>query len=86
MAIVHREAGLRFMIFTDDHAPAHVHVFGDGEMKINLNGAGGRVALVSSKGFNRSDLRKALRIVDEHQDAFLKSWESLHGKINQDDF
>jgi hypothetical protein len=30
--------GLRVVIFLDDHDPAHVHVFGDGEVKINLAG------------------------------------------------
>jgi hypothetical protein len=33
MPTIHRQYGLRFAIFTNDHEPPHVHVFGDGEMK-----------------------------------------------------
>jgi hypothetical protein len=33
---------LRFAIYTDDHEPAHVHVIGDGNAKINLDGPGGK--------------------------------------------
>jgi len=41
MVTVHRARGLRFVIFVDDHEPAHVHVFGDGQAKIDLIGAEG---------------------------------------------
>jgi hypothetical protein len=44
MVIIYRAHGLR--IFTDDHEPAHVHVFGDGQAKINLIGPDGFPALV----------------------------------------
>jgi hypothetical protein len=38
---VHRAHGFRFVIFTNDHAPPHVHVFGQGgEAKIVLEGRG----------------------------------------------
>lgn len=41
MVTVHREAGLRFIIYSDDHKPAHVHVVGDGNAKVDLGGANG---------------------------------------------
>jgi hypothetical protein len=41
MVTIHRAQGLRVVIFTDDHEPAHVHVFGDGHAKINLIGPDG---------------------------------------------
>jgi hypothetical protein len=34
MVTVLRAEGLRVVIFTNDHEPAHVHVFGGGEAKI----------------------------------------------------
>ena len=37
MITVLRADGFRIVIFSDDHQPAHVHVFGDGEAKINLS-------------------------------------------------
>lgn len=36
MVVVHRAFGMRFIIYLDDHLPAHIHVKGDGEAKINL--------------------------------------------------
>ena len=46
MVTVLRAHGLRVVIFVNDHQPAHVHVFGDGEAKINLHGSDGAPALV----------------------------------------
>ena len=79
MATVHREAGLRFIIFVDDHEPAHVHVIGDGHAKINLAGANGTPELVSNDGFRSGDLRKALRIVTEQRAAMQAKWDEIHG-------
>ncbi|MEP9388729.1 DUF4160 domain-containing protein [Mesorhizobium sp. KR9-304] len=42
--------GFRIVIFLDDHEPAHVHVFGDGEAKINLVSAGGRPSWSGQSG------------------------------------
>jgi hypothetical protein len=34
---VHRAGGLRFVVFTNDHSPAHVHAIGvGGEARIEL--------------------------------------------------
>jgi len=42
MVTVHRAYGFRFVIFSNDHSPAHVHVCGQGgEAKIVLAGPGG---------------------------------------------
>lgn len=79
MVTVHREAGLRFIIYTDDHEPAHVHVIGDGNAKINLDGPGGKPELVSNDGFKAGDLRKAMRIVNEQQSMMRKKWDEHHG-------
>jgi hypothetical protein len=38
MVTVLRADGLRVVIYVNDHLPAHVHVFGGGEAKINLIG------------------------------------------------
>lgn len=46
MVTIYRAHGMRVVMFTDDHEPAHVHVFGDGEAKINLIGAGDSVELI----------------------------------------
>jgi hypothetical protein len=46
MVTVHRAHGMSVVIFVNDHEPAHVHVFGDGQAKINLTGAEGAPELV----------------------------------------
>ncbi|MEY2943795.1 MAG: hypothetical protein RLY97_1809 [Pseudomonadota bacterium] len=79
MVTVHREAGMRFVIFSDDHEPAHVHVSADGTAKINLRGRGGEPELVRSHGMSAGDLRKAMRIVAEQQNNLIKRWSELHG-------
>jgi hypothetical protein len=39
MIAVQRAYGLQFAIYADDHAPPHVHVYGNGQAKIGLVGA-----------------------------------------------
>lgn len=79
MVTVHREGGFRFIVFTDDHEPAHVHVFGDGAAKINLLGKGSAPELVYADGMKTADIRKAMRIVAEQQDHMLERWREIHG-------
>ncbi len=63
MVTIHREAGFRFVIFVDDHKPAHFHVFGAGEAKINLIGPDGDPTLIWAA----------------RQVMFLTNWNSIHG-------
>ena len=80
MVTIHRAHGLRFMIFVDDHEPAHVHVFGDGEMKIVIRGADGLPELVDAIGMKAGDRRRAIDVVREQQSAFLTLWHEIHGE------
>ncbi len=79
MVTVHRAHGLRVVIFVDDHAPAHVHVFGDGEARINLTGADDAPELLSANGMTRADIRRAMRIVKEQRAFLLERWSEIHG-------
>lgn len=79
MITVLRSAGLRFIIFTDDHEPAHVHVFGDGQAKINLLGRDSVPELVWAIGMKRSEIRLALGIVSEQRACLLARWGEIHG-------
>lgn len=78
MVTVLRAEGFRFVIFSDDHEPAHVHVFGDGEAKINLASDTG-TSLVWAVGMKRADLRKCMRLVHENRDRLLARWNDIHG-------
>ncbi len=80
MVVIHRAHGFRFVIYTLDHEPAHVHITGAGQAKINLLGAGGAPQLVSVFGIKRVDMRRLMIEVIENRDAFLKDWERIHGQ------
>ncbi|MEA3060575.1 MAG: hypothetical protein QOJ94_356 [Sphingomonadales bacterium] len=79
MVTIHRERGLRFVIFSDDHEPAHVHAFGAGMAKINLIGEDGAPELVWAVGMKRGEIRKAMRIVAAEQARLLECWRRIHG-------
>jgi len=79
MVTVHRAFGFRFVIFTNDHEPPHVHLFGQGgEAKIDLLDDGtGVVAWVN--GIARSDLRRLLAEVHHRDAALVNAWRETHG-------
>ncbi|HEY9058471.1 MAG TPA: DUF4160 domain-containing protein [Aurantimonas sp.] len=77
MVTVLRSLGLRVVIYLNDHEPAHVHVYGDGQARIDL--AGARPAVIEQRRMTKGELRKALALVAEHQAALLRRWEEIHG-------
>ena len=79
MVVIHRAHGFRFLIYTADHDPAHIHITGAGQAKINLSGPDGRPELVSVVGIKQSDMRRLMLEVDGRRDEFLKEWERIHG-------
>ncbi len=79
MVTIFRGSGLQVVIFVDDHEPAHVHVFGDGQAKINLLGPNGEPELIWADDMKRNDIRRALQIVNEHKALFLRRWTEIHG-------
>ena len=80
MVVVHRAHGFRFVIYTLDHEPAHVHVTGAGQAKINLLGSDGMPGIVFSVGIKRADMRRLLDEAIAHRDMFLQEWERIHGR------
>lgn len=79
MVTVFRAYGLRFIIFLDDHEPAHIHVFGDGHVKINLASSDGVPEIVTIEGMKRGDVRRAMQIVAQQQAHLLLRWSEIHG-------
>lgn len=77
MVMVVREGGFRIAIYPADHLPPHVHVYGDGEVRIALLTNG--IELLSSRGTSIADTRKALVLVWRHREALLAVWRRLHG-------
>ncbi len=79
MVTVLRAHGLKVVIYLDDHEPAHVHVFGDGQAKIDLVGTNGSPELVWADGMKRNEIRRAMALVADHRDSLLERWKNLHG-------
>ena len=80
MPTVLRTGSLRFVMWLNDHSPAHVHVIaGDAEATIELGGQGVHPRLVLNCGMKRADLADALRAAHEHQAALLERWRAIHG-------
>ncbi len=82
MVVIHRAFGFRIVIYTGDHDPAHVHITGAGQAKVNLVGAYGKPELVSSLGIKKADMRRLMTEIEARRDEFLKEWERIHGNTD----
>jgi hypothetical protein len=80
MPTVLKVNALRFVIWPNDHSPAHVHVFSaEAEAKIELGEKGGYPRLVDNRRMSRVDLAKALKAVFEHRAMLMQKWSEIHG-------
>lgn len=78
MVTVHRFDGLRFVIYSNDHDPAHVHVLRAGsEAKIQL--VGEQPTLIWQHGFSPAELRRILDETRTERFRLLKRWKEIHG-------
>jgi hypothetical protein len=80
MPTVHRAGGLRFVVFLNDHEPAHVHAFGGGgEAKIDLGRDGAPPRLVWVKGLSRAEAQQAIEEVAREGAKLRAAWMRHHG-------
>ena len=69
--------GFRFMFYSNDHTPIHIHVIKDGcEAKYNVE----PVELVFSHGSKRHDLSLIESIVLENKEIIIDRWRSYFNK------
>lgn len=73
---------MRFVIYTDDHEPAHTHVYGDGEARIDILD----LTVISNRGMKTRDLSVALAIAQANKRLFIEKmgehpWVKLSLKI-----
>jgi Domain of unknown function (DUF4160) len=80
-----RFGGIRFVVYSNDHPPRHVHGFaGDTEAIIDLRG-NGNVALAERRdavrpaNIKRSDVKKILRAAALHFEELVGLWEEMYG-------
>jgi hypothetical protein len=77
MPTVHEEAGCKFVIYTNDHAPAHVHVLvGEGRVVIRLKDNFVRETV----NVKASELSKVKRLTAANRDKLYAEWVKIHGE------
>lgn len=80
MPTVLRKNGFQIIIWTDDHPPMHVHIFkAEAELIVYLGDEQTSATVRENYAMRRSDIRQALRLVDENQDLLTEIWRSIHG-------
>lgn len=76
MPTIFTESGFRFMIYLDDHPPAHVHaIAADCMIRIGLE----PLEVLSSVGAKASDVRRAMEIAQRRREELVAAWRKHHG-------
>ena len=75
MVTVLRLHGLRFVVYTADHEPPHVHVYGDGEARIDIE----TLKVLTQGGMSDRDVRRAAEVIEANRQLFLETWRKYHG-------
>ena len=66
--------GLRFMFYSDDHEPVHVHICNSGrEAKYNVQ----PMMMVYNHGFKKHELSLIESILEENTDVILDRWQEF---------
>lgn len=69
--------GFRFFFYSNEHNPPHVHVrCASGMCKFSLEDC----SLLDESTMKPKDLKKALEILIEKREEFLKEWFNFHGE------
>ena len=81
-----RFEGVRFSVYSDDHAPPHIHAsYAEVVVVIDLLIAQRAVALskrrnaVTPLNGSRADVNYILELAANHFDALVHLWETIHG-------
>lgn len=80
MPTVLTENGFEVMIHTDDHKPAHVHVYKGGLVIINLNNRRTAPSVREVRGMSRKEVRDALILVTNNKKVLARRWRKIHVK------
>ena len=76
MPKVVEEAGYQIVVYSNDHAPAHLHAIKDGKSaKFTLT----PVDLIENSGFSEKMIREAIEIIRRYNGHCWKVWKDTHG-------
>lgn len=80
MPTIFRFDGYRVIIYSDDHRPPHVHVFGRGCEAVFLIAASGTPSVLRENlGFSRAEIARIRQALDANTMLLLSAWEEIHG-------
>ena len=79
MPTVDSIAGLRVVIYPNDHRPAHVHVIGDCEAVFKLNCPAGPPELRENYGFTARRLARIQAALTSRLTHLCAEWSRIHG-------
>jgi len=69
------------MIYTNDHRPAHVHVWeGRRQALFHLNCPHGPIELRENYGFSWPEVNELARLLQQHVQALCERWSTIHGE------
>lgn len=69
--------GFRFMFYSNDHTPIHVHVIKDGnEAKYNVQ----PIEQIYNHGFKKHDIALIESLISENEDIIIDRWKEYFGK------
>ena len=80
MPTVSRIGGLRVVIYSNDHRPAHVHVIGDGEAVFILHCPDGPSELRESWGIGKAEVARIKTVLAAGLTALCDEWRAIHGR------
>ena len=70
--------GFRFMFYSNDHEPIHVHVIkGDAEARFQVLP---NVSLLDNRGLKPAELKLAESLVEENKETIVANWKNFFNK------
>ena len=70
--------GFRFMFYSNDHEPIHVHVIkGSAEARFQVQS---EVVLLDNKGLKPAELKLAESLVEENKEIIIERWKAFFSK------
>ena len=74
--------GFRFMFYSNDHEPIHVHVIkGDSEARFQVQP---EVILLDSKGMKPAELKLAESLVEENKEMIIERWKVMFRELRDE--
>lgn len=65
--------GLRFIFYSNDHEPVHVHVSsGDAEAKFRIEP---EIVLIENSGLKSREIRQAIMAIEENMEVIIERWK-----------